>query len=627
MYAFHMAFHWALFVSAITFFVGVIDNAIATTFNRKAITPFMVVAPALAGLIMGVVTELLGAAILYAVRPAFTGVLGGHLTDILLCAFLVALGGWLAVGAILIASSDQRDAPRPFVSGAVGTLSIVLLLVTLLYVFPFNYIVTNGAPGKHELSKLAHVTMMPKGDIFPPTDEHHLVLTTQGMAYYKGQQALGSTGQNYGSKFETKQDEYTLQSVQKHLYWIAPLVYKHPNSFNNYSTPGYVVVDAENPSPAANLVTNHPIHWTQDASWGHNLERHIYSSGYTYCNLLDPTLEIDDSGPLDAKGMVNGGVPYYTVACSEPKQQYWGNVVKKVLLVNATTGEITAYSKISDVPAWVDRIYDEGTINQYMGWYGSFSQAGWPNFSNSNVQNVAHSDLQILYSKVDEEPVFVVEMTSSSSSDQSSTGIALCHTRYAQCDMYPMYGYGIGDNVKNAFNSSAENAKDKYSVATPQLVNISGVMTWFDVYYHGTDYGDQYAAVGFAPADNVSAGAVTEATNLSDALQNYQTYLATRGSQNQQVTSNSQTKTFTAKVARITSTTSSGNTTYYLLFQGVNHEFFASTTIYPLLPFVREGDTVNVTYNETGQYQVSVLSLDDTSLDAITGPIPTPGHN
>lgn len=626
MYAFQMAFNWAIIVTLITFIAGAIDLALEGVNGGSEHSVGHWIRLVAYAVTVYVIAEAIGWVIFYDSRPAFTGVLGGQLGSFIFITLFTAITCGAQIFITDGLDTRKRDT-APWASIG-GTGLAALLLVVLLVYLGVNYLVVDGKYAKqHVLAKLANVTMMGQNDIFPQTDEHHLVLVTQGIAYYKGQQSLGSTGQNLGSKFETNQGEYTLQSVQKHLYWVAPLVYKHNNSLNAYDTPGYIIVDAENPNNPANLVESHHLRWTVDAMWGHNLMRHVYSSGYTYCNLLDPTLEIDDSGPLSANGMVDGGVPYYTIACSEPATQYYGNVVKKVLLVNANTGVITAYNSVQDVPAWVDRIYDEQTINEYMGWYGSYSQAGWPNFSGSNVTQVAHSDLQILYSKVDEEPVYVVEMTSSGSNDQSSTGIALCHTRFSECDMYAMNGYGIADNVTNAFESSPKNTQQKYSVATPQLVNIYGTMTWVDVYYRGTDYGDQYAGVGLMPATNVTAGAVTESTDLTDALQQYQTYLTSVPTQNQQATSNSNHKTFTAKIARITSTTNNGNTTYDVLFQGVNHEFFADSAIYPLLPFVREGDTVTVTYNETGQYQVPILSIDDASLDAITGPVPTPTNN
>src|SRR3984893_13996498 len=47
----------------------------------------------------------------------------------------------------------------------------------------------------------------------PPTDPNHIVLVSKSVAAYKGQQVLGSNGQNLGSAYSLSPDSYTLQSV------------------------------------------------------------------------------------------------------------------------------------------------------------------------------------------------------------------------------------------------------------------------------------------------------------------------------------------------------------------------------------------------------------------------------
>src|SRR5581483_10480957 len=90
----------------------------------------------------------------------------------------------------------------------------------------------------------------------PPTDARNIVLVSQSVASYKGQQVLGSNGQNLGSAYNLDPASYTLQSINHHLYYVAPLSYN--NLFANLSsptTPGFVVVDAEDPQAIPQLYT------------------------------------------------------------------------------------------------------------------------------------------------------------------------------------------------------------------------------------------------------------------------------------------------------------------------------------------------------------------------------------
>ena len=96
-----------------------------------------------------------------------------------------------------------------------------------------------------------------KSSSLPPTDPNHIVLVSQTVATYKGQQVLGSNGQNLGSAYGIDPTSYTLQSINHHLYYVAPLSYN--NLFVNLSnprTPGFVVVDAENPQTVPLLYTD-----------------------------------------------------------------------------------------------------------------------------------------------------------------------------------------------------------------------------------------------------------------------------------------------------------------------------------------------------------------------------------
>src|SRR5437868_11819263 len=234
----------------------------------------------------------------------------------------------------------------------------------------------------------------------PPTDQNHIVLVSKSIAIYKGQQVLGSNGQNLGSTYSIDPDSYTLQSINHHLYYIGPLMYN--NIFANLAnpnTPGFVVVDAENPQAVPQLRTNEvqpgtSLAYLPGAIFNQDLLRHVYLSGYTYGRLVDPTLELDDNFH-----------PYWTISLMQPTRGYTGDVLSEVLIVDAHTGAIKKYAP-QRVPNWVDRVMPSETVTQYLQWWGLYHAAPWFNPSGMGQQSTA-SGPQLLYNNVD-QPVWLI---------------------------------------------------------------------------------------------------------------------------------------------------------------------------------------------------------------------------
>src|SRR3989442_4196537 len=177
-----------------------------------------------------------------------------------------------------------------------------------------------------------HYETSPK---LPPTDPNNIVLVSKSIAIYKGQQVLGSNGQNLGSTYSIDPDSYTLQSINHHLYYVGPLTYNNIfANLNSPTTPGFVVVDAEDPEkvPVLHTEPTASLAVLPGALLNQDLLRHVYLNGYTYGKLVDPTLELDDSFH-----------PYWTISLMQPSRGYIGDILTEVLIVNAHTGEIKKY--------------------------------------------------------------------------------------------------------------------------------------------------------------------------------------------------------------------------------------------------------------------------------------------
>ncbi len=498
-------------------------------------------------------------------------------------------------------------------SGALaGGLAIVAALVIGVVVNGLIVIGTTWFDGNAKaLAAIPHIVQMPTSQPLPPTNVDHIVLVTQGVAAYLGQQTLASGGQNLGSVYHTEQTEYTLQSVRGHLYWIAPLVYNNVwANLGNWESPGYVVVDAEDPNAAPQLRTGYHMRYLPDALFNQDLLRHVFLSGYTYGDLTDPTLEVDDNWR-----------PYFTISLMQPTRGFTGEVTQRVLLVDTQTGAI-ANDAPSAVPAWVDRIIPAASVNDYLTWWGEYDHAPWFNPSGQNQQVPATSTPELVYNQVD-QPVWLVPMTSSAASDNSSTGVVLFDTRDMTGRFYPLTGLGVTSNVSTTFKQAPGNLRN-YDVGAIQLYEIYNEPTWVATYVQTNAYGASYQAIGIVDARHLQGANVIMAANKSDALAAYAQYLADNAIGGPGAVPTGKLVSLTGQISRISQTTERGASVYYMTLVGQTRIFKAGLALSPELPLAQPGDSVTLTYLDTGQNVVTLTNFGDQNIP-LSGPTPTPG--
>jgi len=566
--------------------------------------------------------------ILYFGAPALTGPFGGWqwvLWPLLISSFAnliaflspamtmlaeasaVSQGG---VGAKKTSAPVQLPAKASRGAIAAGVFGLIFFGVIMIVVCGLIIVFTTWFDvNAKALAAIPHITIQSSSSL-PPTDPNNIVLVSQSVASYKGQQVLGSNGQNLGSQYNTDPTSYVLQSIDHHLYYVAPLTYNSLFvNLANSSTPGFVVVDAENPETPPQLYTgpNDSIAYIPGAIFNEDLLRHVYLSGYTYGRLVDPTLELDDSFH-----------PYWTISLMVPTRGFTGDVLSQVLIVNAHTGAIQAYQPQS-VPSWVDRVIPSDTVTQYLTWWGLYHAAPWFNPSGAGQQTPA-SDPQLLYNNID-QPVWLVPMTSSSANDNSSTGVFLFDTHKNQGTFYQLSGLGIGSNVSNTIQSTRANIRG-YTVDSIQLYQIYNTPTWVAIFVQSTNSGDIFQAVGLVDARELNGSNVQFEPTISQALLDYQQWLTQQGSPGT-TPANGTTRTVQGKVLRISSVQQGTNTIYYIQVQGQSLIFTANLSLSPKLPLVQPGDIIKGQYLKTGGPVVTFSSFDDLSISL--GGTPTPG--
>lgn len=553
--------------------------------------------------------------LMYYVQPSFMGSFGGYFLVL-----LFALVPAVAITLVFLNVSGDRYADGPHASAywAAALFALVMIVVPIL-----QY-TTNAWGGKNaaRLADLPKIRIAAPEEKMPPTDPNRMVLVTRSMAIYKGQTAL-STETGIASRYGINEDTYVLQHVQGHRYWIAPLrpinsgdTFWTPLTGGRATSPGYVVVDAENPSRDAWLKLGFEISLFEDLPWSMKLTRFVYQRGYQHGLLEEPIFEVDDDWQ-----------PHYTITYVK---RAFGNIVgqraEKVIAVSVAKGEprIEEYA-LDNKPKWIDRVMSEGLVRDYAdhwGMYGGeFARKNfWSVFWGINRTGTMQStELELSYTR-DDHNVWVIPMTSTNEADHTVVGVLVFESGHNEGTFYP----GIkGFNEPSSVDETMVNARDNikhYPVEAVQLYNIYGELTWVAMYAAPQQTGKSFGGIGMLHAHSQDAADVIYANDKQTALRQYATQLARRSDGAGDGISQfaKESKEVTGRIVRIAplpSTQLGGSPTYMFIVDTDNHTFVISRDTYMRIPLVKEGDVVSFKYLETDSSETAVNHFRCRALD------------
>ncbi|MBY0359645.1 MAG: hypothetical protein K2W82_16690 [Candidatus Obscuribacterales bacterium] len=521
-----------------------------------------------------------------------------------------------------------------FASGFLkGVLRLVscLAVLTLLVFFVGNPIAHNFAvENAKTLASLPKINEAPKGSTIPPSDPNHLLLTTGSIARFKGETALATLGDkehgNLSSKY--KIGEYDKQAVGGKRYWIAPLTLANSKDQWNIGSPyspGYVVVDAEDPEAPAQIKLGYHIRHFEDQDWGLYLSRFLYESGFSGGYLEDPKFEVNDAWE-----------PYWVISYLKPViGNVEGRVIEKTILVKETEAEaqISSYdpnnAKERTENAWVDRVMSYGLVKEYMtnwGMYqGSFAQNHfWQVFFNvDRTGTLQPGNIDLCYTKA-EENVWVIPMTSTKPGSHGVTGLMVYETNRNEATWYPeIQGFNIGSSVIQTMEKARDNVRG-YHVEHVQLMSIYGELTWVGIYTAPQSTGSSFGGVGFLHAHAQNPSDVVFADKKATALQRYADQLANGHTGGGNISQTAElSKEISGKVISIAALPSnSGASTWLFKVEGQSRSFTITRDVYSDIPLVKEGHEVKFTYIDTHTHDVPVNSFKCPFFDNIKDTTP-----
>lgn len=293
--------------------------------------------------------------------------------------------------------------------GIVGVFSLVLAVAPVV-----------DASGLRDLTGATVST----GDV-PAADPRHIRVVPEESAIFAGEKVVGQLGAYY------RVGTYSVQSAAGRLVWVAPLDFQGVVQWIvRRTSPGVVIVDAENPDAPAELRQREPLRYVPSALFNDNLRRHVWLR-YGSELLLEETLQLDAQGK-----------PRYLVTLGRPTIGWSGQVVTAVVIVDPVTGamERIPRARFDALPAWVSRVYPPELALAYNVWFGRYVHGWWnAQIAKRDVHLPARADVfGILLA--DGRFVWFVDHTSPNATDASMTGFTYVDSRTGAMVYYTSSG-------------------------------------------------------------------------------------------------------------------------------------------------------------------------------------------
>jgi hypothetical protein len=343
----------------------------------------------------------------------------------------------------------------------------------------------------------------------PAADLRHVRVVPEESAVFSGDKVLGQLGAYY------LVGDYSVQSENGKLVWVAPLDFQGAVQWLARGTsPGVIVVSAENPDAPAELRQRQPMRYIPSALLNTNLQRHVYMRYGTEL-LLETTLQLDAAGD-----------PKYIVTLGRPTIGWSGEVVTAVVIVDPATGAMQRIPRdeFANLPAWISRVYPADLVLEYNDWYGRYVHGWWnAEVTKRDVHLPVRDEVFGLLLDADRF-VWFADHTSPNATDDSMTGFTYTDSRTGAMVYYTSAG--------GEFNSSAaERSVSANPIITqgrliptqPILYNI-GQTTWV-VPAVASNGKFQTLALVAAAGGHVVVGNSSASQPVADAFTQYRAFL------------------------------------------------------------------------------------------------------
>ncbi|MBV8150308.1 MAG: hypothetical protein JO101_04330 [Candidatus Eremiobacteraeota bacterium] len=388
--------------------------------------------------------------------------------------------------------SIRRAPVLPYViaCAAVAAYGIVLTLAPIV-----------DAGGLRDLASVVETSSPP-----PNADLAHVRVVPLEAARFAGDKVIGQLGTYY------QVGNYTVQLAGGRLVWAAALEFHDPIQWMiRRTSPGVIVVSAENADAPAELRQRAPMRYIPSAYLNDNLYRHVYLR-YGTEEILETTLQLDDAGN-----------PKELATLGRPTVGWTGERVTAVVIVDPVSGAMQRIprAEFASLPRWISRVIPPDLALAYNLWYGLYIHGFWNSVvAKRDVHLPARAEVfGMLISG--ERFVWFVDHTSPATTDASMTGFTYMDSRTGAMTYYTATGGEFSSaGAENAIRANPIVRQGRLLPTQPILYNVFGQNTW--VVPIIADNG-KYQTLGLVQATNgrVVVGNPSAASTSADAFSAY----------------------------------------------------------------------------------------------------------
>jgi hypothetical protein len=386
-----------------------------------------------------------------------------------------------------------------------------------------------------------------------------------------------------------------IQKIKGEYVYIAPVEFSgFFKWWNGDVTPGYFTLSATDSSANPKFIKS-DMSYTPSSYFNKNMERHMRSKYPEYIFYGDPQLEIDDNGK-----------PFYVRSYGEFISARNGFEVKGSVVVDPKNGQTKDY-RLKDVPSFIDGAVSPETVSLQNSYFGNYVH-GFLNslFGKKDVKLPSDEGTEANVSPIFDENgdmYYFTDFTSPKEGVDSMLGYSLTNARTGKATYYTgnleesyMDSQGALQIIQKKF------IEKKWDGEMPVLYNFYGEASWLTPVLDSNGFLQNYFIVSAANPEISAFG-----NSPNSALKLYKTALQ-RGGGSVDGSSNAEEEKVEGTVLRVYKE-KTGDVTIVSFLLDNRQNYMASSENNPLSIYLKEGDQVEVTYQNTGEAFLPVTEM------------------
>lgn len=388
-----------------------------------------------------------------------------------------------------------------------------------------------------------------------------------------------------------------IQKVDGEFVYIAPAEF---SGFFKWiqgdSTPGYFIMSATDSTDNPKFKREHPMVYTPSSYLNKNIDRHIR---LMYPQLIfkgDAQLEVDDNGK-----------PFYVKTYGHFITARNGFDPVGVVVVDPANGATKKYA-LKDAPAFIDGAVSAESVSLQNSYYGKYIHGFFNSlFGKKDVKLPSDEGVEANVTPVFNDlgdMYYFTDFTSPKEDVDSMLGYSLTNARSGEITYY------TGDLEESYMDSQGalqiiekKFIEKKWKGQMPVLYNFYGEATWLTPVLDSNGFLQNYFLVSAANPE-ISVFASTP----NDALKQYKLAFQKQGATLDHA-ADAEEKVVTGQVIRAYKERIGDLTNIYVLLNN-KQNFITSSEVQPMAIYLQEGDTVKLTYLNTGEQFLPVKDME-----------------